>query len=594
MNFDERFTRAVAATPEALREQLDSGTPLDWRALEEAKTGAELGAATRTHRRLPESVEALVHRLISDVGIVPTDLAAGVERQGSASVWIRRITMESDGDCYQLQNDLSGEVTTRVRPEAIAGYATLALELATAIHEAGERWIEAGEQWIEAGERYPATTEGGLEHLAQCAIRMCTYLRPDSKRDLRRRTTSELARTLERAWNSQKIEVRAKLSSARLSTARGACAPRGSYYAPMSSHRLQACNLGESRWLRMLAQRAVVGAPVSEPEKELLKLPRGRASVVAVPIGDEVVSVNMGTLGARIQAAETTSVITLGSDPNTLVLDEVLTGLESAAKHLPSAVKRRMGGTYGVGVTQTLARLQDPHEAAVLHAEMKAVKSGQSGPQWLEDLVAVLLIDTGAQTREGWRTASMRLDAGEVPGGECVGTEVETGAFGRLTTIGLVEQSHLSLKYAHDAWAGLTALQRAGKEAGWALDGVGDSEFSANECETLEAAQQIGQAFDGVHAHGERAPRALEQAAMAAGALKTVGPTVRTAAGWPGALEGPNARDPNDIARIATVSEALSREVRLIANDLIADRIASAQEHGKEVGSIGRASPDRR
>ena len=248
-------------------------------------------------------------------------------------------------------------------------------------------------------------------------------------------------------------------------------------------------------------------------------------------------------------------------------------------------VKRRMAETYGVGVTQALARLQDAGEA--VHAEVKAVKSGQSGPQWLEDLVAVLLIDTGAQTRQGWRTGSMRLDTGEVPGGERVGIEVETGAFGRLTMVGLLEQGHLSLKYAHNAWAGLTALVRAGKEAGWALARVGDSELTANKRETLEAAQQIGQAVDGVHTQDGRAPSALEQASMAARALKTVGPTVRIAAGWPGALEEVNARKPNDVTRIATVSETLSREVGSIANGLIAGEIASAQERGKDIGSIG-------
>ena len=333
MNFDERFTRAVAAIPETFREQLDRGTPLDWRALEKLKTGAELGAASRAHRRLPESVETLVLRLILDVGIVPSDLAAGIERQGSASAWMNRITMESDGDCYQLQNNLSGEVTSRVRPEAIAGYVTLALELATAIHEAGGRWIEAGGRWIEAGERNPAMTEGGLEHLAQCAILMCTYLRSDSTKDPRHRTTGDLARTLERAWNSQNLEVRGKLASARLSTTRGASAPRSGYYVPMSGHRLQACNLGQIRWLCALAQRAVVGAPVSEPEESLPQVSGGGGTIVAVATGDEIVSVNMDALQARIQAAETTSIIELGSDPKTLVLDKVLNELERAVKH---------------------------------------------------------------------------------------------------------------------------------------------------------------------------------------------------------------------------------------------------------------------
>ena len=79
MNPDALFTRAMALLPGAVRERLDGDFPIDWAVLEEAATGAELGEAGRARHRLPEPVELLVHRLIGDVGIVPADLAAGVE-----------------------------------------------------------------------------------------------------------------------------------------------------------------------------------------------------------------------------------------------------------------------------------------------------------------------------------------------------------------------------------------------------------------------------------------------------------------------------------------------------------------------------------
>ena len=55
MNPDERFTRAVAALPGPVRERLDSDAPLDWTALEDARTGAELGEAARAHRFMKET-----------------------------------------------------------------------------------------------------------------------------------------------------------------------------------------------------------------------------------------------------------------------------------------------------------------------------------------------------------------------------------------------------------------------------------------------------------------------------------------------------------------------------------------------------------
>ena len=89
MNPDEHFTRTVSMLPGAVRERLDEDFALDWAVLEDAATGAGVDKAIGARRRLPEPVEVLANRLVADVGIVPADLAAGVERQGFASAWIQ-------------------------------------------------------------------------------------------------------------------------------------------------------------------------------------------------------------------------------------------------------------------------------------------------------------------------------------------------------------------------------------------------------------------------------------------------------------------------------------------------------------------------
>ena len=170
MNVAEHFTRAVEVLPEAVRIRLDADAPLDWGALGDAGLGADLGKAASGHRRLPELVEALVHRLIRDVGIVPADVATGADRQGAAIAWVHWVTIEADGESYQVRNDRSGAAHTGVRPEAVAGYAALALELAAAIQDACARWMEAGEQYREM-------PEDGRSILAQCAVRMHGQLR---------------------------------------------------------------------------------------------------------------------------------------------------------------------------------------------------------------------------------------------------------------------------------------------------------------------------------------------------------------------------------------------------------------------------------
>ena len=135
--------------------------------------------------------------------------------------------------------------------------------------------------------------------------------------------------------------------------------------------------------------------------------------------------------------------------------------------------------------------------------------------------------------------------------------------------------------FAHGAWAGLAILQNAGKEGGWTLsENLGENaRLAGNERDTLEAANQIGRALERIgdaYAHPRRPPSALEQASMAADALTTVGPTVRVAAGWPGAIGPPDPRNPEDVARVAEVAESLHGDIKSISNRLIAGRMAAS------------------
>ena len=182
----------------------------------------------------------------------------------------------------------------------------------------------------------------------------------------------------------------------------------------------------------------------------------------------------------------------------------------------------------------------------------------------------------------------MRLGAGRDPHGRYRAIEAESRNGGVLTPAGLVEQTHLALEFARDAWSGLTTLRAAGKEGRWTLSEAeaGGRGLAASERETLEVAQEIGSAIerlDRTHSerHGDRSPSALEEAGRAAEALRGVGPITRTAAGWPGSADAPDARRPEDIARIAAIADTLYGEIRSIANRLIAGWIAEAQVYGK-------------
>ena len=574
MNPDEHFTRTVSVLPGAVRERLDGDFPLDWAVLEDVATGAGVDKAIRARHRLPGSVELLVNRLVADVGIVPADLAAGIERQGCATAWIHWVTIEADGESYLLRNDRSGDVHAGVGPEAVAGYATLGMELATAVHETVERWLAAGRH-------HRATAQSERSRLAQCAVQMHAHLH-EPEATSGQRPAARLARTLELAWNSQSVEERAALSGIRLSTARGACAPRRSHYAPVSGFRLHACDAGEIRWLRALAERAGAGIGASS-------LPDEVPHVSAAGGGTRDGHAGATDPGTVLEGT-TTDTMELGSDPARLKKpDTQVADLLRTAKQVPGAVRRRLGEIHGAGVAEGLERFRSRQAVDALRSSLERTAPGRSSPipRWLEKLAAALLMDAGAQTRDGVRTASVRLDPRRQPDGGYRGTEAATGAVGHLAPAGLVEQIRLGLAYTHAAWSGLTALGNAGKEGEWALNetATADRPLSASHREMLEAAREIGRALERIrraHAdvHGQRPPSALEQAAMAAEALAKVGPSVRTAAGWPGTAGAPDARDPEDVARIAEVAERLHGDIRAVANRLIAGWVAEAPPYG--------------
>ena len=590
MNLDKHFTRAVAALPASIRERLSRDTSLDWSALEDPATGEALADVARTHDRLPATVEILVNRLVRDVGIVPANLAAGVERQGPAEEWNQEVAIEADGESYRLRDHRGGETHVGVRPDAVAGYAILALELAAAVHEAAERWIEAGERrQTEAG--------GGANLLAQCAMGMCAQLgsRPDPGAE--HWTTAGLAKVLERVWNNQSLKMRAALSVTRLRIGRGARAPRRCYYAPMTGYRLHAFDPGEIRWLALLAERAATvpeAQPFDEerPEKDTTASPAAPA-----PAAEEAQAADLHALEARIRAAaEETAELDLGSGPDELALNRELAELVRAANRLPDAVRRRMRDCYGIGFTQALARLRETRDGDEVYSEIEAGLSRHRLPRWLEDLAATLLLDAGVQARDGMRTGSVRLHADEEPGDGYRAIEARTGAVGQLSPMGLVEQVRSGLAFVVDAWRGNSALRNAGQESSWILDrGEAEgSEFAAGDRETLRAAREMGHVVErALRASGREAPTALEEATMTADALRVVGSATQIVDDWRGTAEEPNPRDPDDIVRMAAVAEALHDEIRSIANRHIAGLIASAKAYKEERNDDTSSHPTR-
>ena len=569
MKIDETFTRAVGMLPDPVRERLDGDTPLDWPALESPVFGAELAEAAAAHRRLPGAVEALAHRLIRDVGMVPADMAAGIERQGAASAWINWITLEADGDGYQIRNDRDGEVRAGVRPESIAGYTALALELAALVHEAGGRWKEAGA-------RHRATPEEERSPLARCAVHMSDQLRRQPETISRHPSAAGLARTLEFAWNDLDRETRTTLAGVRLSTGRGARAPRRSYLAPARSHLLNAFDPGEIRWLSALAERAM--ATVDE------RATRGGP--------------RLESRGGEPDRAEADR-IRFKSDSDGLNPDREVDKLAQTASRLRGAARRWIEETYGAAGARGLERLQSRDALGALGAALGSSTSRQQAPSWMLELAEPLFRDTGVQTHAGLRTGSVRLGPQRAATGEYRVEEAGTTRFGLLAPAALTEQIRLGLAFVDDACSALADLEGAGREGEWALDEADTAgrTLSANEREILEAGRELGHAMDGVRRGARSDPEAsrstLERITSAADMLRTVGPTMRTAAGWPGGADPPDPRDPEDIARMAVVAETLHRQVRVIANQIISRWISGAQAigggGGAERGSLRSA-----
>ena len=285
-------------------------------------------------------------------------------------------------------------------------------------------------------------------------------------------------------------------------------------------------------------------------------------------------ALDMATLENRIRT-RSARVYDFGAGPVDPNLDAELTKLAGAAVRLPAPVRRRLGDTYGISATQALTRLLSHREADKISADIRRDNSREQAPRWLEHLAAVILRDAGAQTRDGLRTTGLHVDSGEERNGRYLVINVDDGSHGYLTVTGLVEQAHLGMTFAGNAWTGREALRMAGREGAWALQAGGPehSGLAAGELDLLRAARQMERELrriERAHAPANRAPTALEQAAMAVQALTAVGPTHRTTIGWPGAEAAPNPRSTDDVARVATMAGVLREHVRSISNRLIA------------------------
>ena len=415
------------------------------------------------------------------------------------------------------------------------------------------------------------------------------YLEPGAGRP----TTAGLASVLERAWNTQGFKTRAALSVIRVRAGRDARALHRSYYAPLSGYRLHAYDPSEIRWLRALAEQAATAVDADKQDEQVASIESKTTTVKRVAPADDKPVSDIYALEARIRAAnEETGTLQLGSVPEDLAVDGELSELLDAANRLPSAVRRRMRESYGIGFAQALSRLRNSEDSQTVESEIRAAISERRVPRWLHDLASALLMDAGARTRYGACTASVRLHRGEESDACYRAVDSETGAVGQLTPLGLIEQVRLGFTFAMDAWRGHTALRSAGKESGWILDkGEAEgSDFSPEEREVLEAARRIELMLDRIQrAHGKQAATALEEALMTAEAFRGVGPKTCIAAGWPDTAEIPDPRSPQEVARIAAVAEALHEDIRSIANKLIASWVAVAKDYA--AGESDRASP---
>ena len=246
--------------------------------------------------------------------------------------------------------------------------------------------------------------------------------------------------------------------------------------------------------------------------------------------------------------------------------------LVQAAQRLPAAVTRRLGEAYGDSVVKVLGRLQDPDGIRELRDTLGMVSGGNTVPGWMEELAAGLLLDTGAQTRDGQRTGPARLDPERLAEGHRV-SDVTSSATGILRAIDVIEQVRLGLDFASDTWSALTLLRDAGKEAEWTLHdaAVKQARLTHDERTKLETVQRIEHELQRIRrtrADGSSSPlSALEEAALVASVLKSLQPSELV--GLPADVGVPNPHDPDDIARVVAAAEALHGDVRKIANRLI-------------------------
>lgn len=254
--------------------------------------------------------------------------------------------------------------------------------------------------------------------------------------------------------------------------------------------------------------------------------------------------------------------------------------LVQAAQRLPTAVARRLAEACGIGTVELLERLQDSESIRDLREALEGDATGRPAPEWAGELAAKLLLDTGAQTRNGQRTGPARLEPERLADGLKV-VDIRNSEWGVFRTIDIVEQLHLSLSFASDTWTALSLLGDAGKEAEWTLrdSAVKQAELTGAERTRLAAAQRIEHELERVRqaraGESSTVPSALEEADLTASALKGLQPSERSDAGWPADAGLPNPRHPADIARVAAAAEKLHRDVRAIANRLIGVWVAS-------------------
>ena len=673
MSLSTRFTSAVAALPAAVRVRLDNDSDIDWDCLSDPTTAVGIDEATRTPKRLPPAVETLVEQLVADVGIAPADVVSGVEGGGIAGTWVTAVAVEPDGERYRLRIKRSGELLHGVRPSALAGYAALGMELATAVQHACEAWVQAGE----GAHTAPGESRDGL---TQCAVQMLRRLQTFTETASRPPSTLARARSMEDEWNAQLLQMREELAMRQFTCPRDACAPQAHYYAVESGFRLHALDIAEARWLQALAEHAasvaqsgagdgqVEAGPDLSPSNHIqasagispatLRPPSSGTTDGSSPGnnpnagGGSVEANDDSTLGSAAEAAAYSGrEARLASDDRSLhqalksglapdeeapgtsngegpgieiprvperpLTSETVPGrpaaarvsggttsagaslffgpavqvrspqaeidlLVQAAERVPAAVTRRLGEAYGDSVVKLLLRLQDPDGIRDLRDTLGMEPSGSTVPAWMEELAAKLLLDTGAQTRDGQRTGSARLDSGRLAEGRRV-SDIASSASGIIRSVDVIEQVRLSLGFASDTWSALTLLGDAGKEAEWTLRdaAVKLARLTGIERTRLEATQRIEQELQRIRQAGpdesSPLPSALEEATLIASVLKSLQPSERADAGWPADVGLPNPRDPGDISRVKAAAETLHRDVRTIANRLIAVWVADGR-----------------